>query len=232
MNLCPLQRVMALTSGIASRQLPILLQLTLARLGRPVCFSMMAKVCTMLLDAYSHTELISLVTPPGGESRLTLALKNYHLSKARTPSDLPSWLFSEEERRVRRDTYSSREERPMEMNVRAPRQSGLKSIYADAVSDTSMSDNGQRYRQGGSRSEPAGASSRFDPSTTQSKATSRLQAMRDARRPTVPVRENVASGRHVVSFDNGYEGQALRQQGETEMPRRVGLPRGPKQRLN
>ncbi|EKM55393.1 uncharacterized protein PHACADRAFT_255994 [Phanerochaete carnosa HHB-10118-sp] len=41
------------------------------------------------------------VTPPGEESRLTRAIKSYHIEKARQPSDLPDWLFSERERGVR-----------------------------------------------------------------------------------------------------------------------------------
>jgi hypothetical protein len=77
--------------------------------------------------------LISLVTPEGGESRLTQALKSYHLSKARTASDLPPWLFSEEERRVTRGSFTSREEeRSQQVDMRAPRQRGLRAIYAEA----------------------------------------------------------------------------------------------------
>lgn len=38
-------------------------------------------------------------TPPGEESRLTRALKAYHIDKARDPNDLPEWLFDEHERR-------------------------------------------------------------------------------------------------------------------------------------
>ncbi|KAI0807090.1 hypothetical protein C8Q74DRAFT_34223 [Fomes fomentarius] len=40
-------------------------------------------------------------TPVGGESRLTRALKAYHIDKARDPADLPEWLFDERERGVR-----------------------------------------------------------------------------------------------------------------------------------
>ncbi|KAI0374810.1 hypothetical protein BV20DRAFT_1010460 [Pilatotrama ljubarskyi] len=40
-------------------------------------------------------------TPVGGESRLTRAMKAYHIEKARDPSDLPEWLFDERERGVR-----------------------------------------------------------------------------------------------------------------------------------
>ncbi|KAK7693597.1 hypothetical protein QCA50_003166 [Cerrena zonata] len=39
-------------------------------------------------------------TPPGQESRLTRAMKEYHISKAREPSDLPGWLFEEKDRGV------------------------------------------------------------------------------------------------------------------------------------
>ena len=38
-------------------------------------------------------------TPFGQESRLTKAMKSYHLSKARNHSDLPDWLFTDTERR-------------------------------------------------------------------------------------------------------------------------------------
>ncbi|KAJ7285880.1 hypothetical protein C8J57DRAFT_1663184 [Mycena rebaudengoi] len=38
-------------------------------------------------------------TPAGQESRLTRAMKAYHVEKARDPSDLPAWLFDEQERR-------------------------------------------------------------------------------------------------------------------------------------
>ncbi|EAU88575.2 hypothetical protein CC1G_04281 [Coprinopsis cinerea okayama7 len=40
-------------------------------------------------------------TPLGAESRLTRAMKAYHLSKAQDLSDLPEWLFTEKERRSR-----------------------------------------------------------------------------------------------------------------------------------
>ncbi|KAI0637048.1 hypothetical protein C8Q77DRAFT_543039 [Trametes polyzona] len=40
-------------------------------------------------------------TPVGGESRLTRAMKAYHIDKARNPADLPEWLFDERERGVR-----------------------------------------------------------------------------------------------------------------------------------
>ncbi|KAI0082706.1 hypothetical protein K474DRAFT_15234 [Panus rudis PR-1116 ss-1] len=39
-------------------------------------------------------------TPPGQESRLTRAMKNYYLAKASDPSDLPEWLFEDRDRGV------------------------------------------------------------------------------------------------------------------------------------
>ncbi|KAF9451068.1 hypothetical protein P691DRAFT_808910 [Macrolepiota fuliginosa MF-IS2] len=49
------------------------------------------------------TNIVTLAgeeTPPGQESRLTQAMKAYHIAKAQDPSDLPEWLFDERERRV------------------------------------------------------------------------------------------------------------------------------------
>ncbi|KAH9901310.1 hypothetical protein C8Q73DRAFT_742891 [Cubamyces lactineus] len=57
-------------------------------------------------------------TPVGGESRLTRAMKAYHISKARDPSDLPEWLFDERERGVRSHLTSSNA--PPAVEDRAP----------------------------------------------------------------------------------------------------------------
>ncbi|KAJ3845222.1 hypothetical protein F5878DRAFT_693348 [Lentinula raphanica] len=43
-------------------------------------------------------------TPPGQESRLTRAMKAYHIEKARDPSELPAFLFAEHERQPRKRT--------------------------------------------------------------------------------------------------------------------------------
>ncbi|PIL23918.1 hypothetical protein GSI_13669 [Ganoderma sinense ZZ0214-1] len=43
-------------------------------------------------------------TPVGGESRLTRAMKAYHIEKARNPGDLPDSLFDERERGLRSRT--------------------------------------------------------------------------------------------------------------------------------
>jgi hypothetical protein len=46
--------------------------------------------------------------PPGQESHLTQAMRAYHLEKAKDPSDLPEWLFSEQERRPVRSRFAAR----------------------------------------------------------------------------------------------------------------------------
>jgi hypothetical protein len=48
---------------------------------------------------FFDTESNIPATPVGTESRLTRAMKSYHLSKAQTHRDLPDWLFTDKERR-------------------------------------------------------------------------------------------------------------------------------------
>eukprot|EP00753_Platysulcus_tardus_P022596 PLAT9796.1.p1 GENE.PLAT9796.1~~PLAT9796.1.p1 ORF type:complete len:401 (-),score=-143.07 PLAT9796.1:59-1261(-) len=155
-------------------------------------------------------------TPPGQESRLTRAMKAYHLEKARDPADLPEWLFSESERRPAR----ARRERPLERDqyeevaAAAPSRSrGLKDIYAAAAvsvpapARNDRSDSSMRGRYGGP-SQPA-----------PSKATDRLKAMRDAKRgATARAEDEVPMGREYRN-DPRAEGE--------RRPARVGLPSGP-----
>jgi len=171
------------------------------------------------------------VTPEGGESRLTKALKSYHLSKARTASDLPSWLFTEEERRVTRSSFSAREE-DRSAEVRPPRQRGLKAIYANADEEASppaRAPASSYLRERTSQSRFDDPEERYSPPAThQSKATSRLQAMRDARRPNAKVQQSPMQhevGRNDDNWDSGMHGSSQ------ELPlRRVGLPSGPRRR--
>jgi hypothetical protein len=172
---------------------------------------------------------------------LTRALKSYHLNKARSASELPPWLFSEEERRVSKSGFSSSHREDTETSEHVPRpfkRNGLKAIYADINAETSMSDNAPRYQN--ERRPVQAAHSRFDDpelrydlSATdghQSKATSRLQAMRDARRPTVRNPQESVVG-HAVDPNRDFSREVMRER--EEMPtRRVGLPMGPKQRRN
>ncbi|RPD66058.1 hypothetical protein L227DRAFT_569988 [Lentinus tigrinus ALCF2SS1-6] len=60
-------------------------------------------------------------TPVGEESRLTRAMKAYHIDKARDPADLPDWLFDERERGVR--SYQTSSSAPAKKAASAPRPS-------------------------------------------------------------------------------------------------------------
>jgi len=56
---------------------------------------------TVSVSKAIETNIVSYtgeVTPAGQESRLTRAMKEYHISKARDPSELPEWLFEERDR--------------------------------------------------------------------------------------------------------------------------------------
>ncbi|KAI0362010.1 hypothetical protein OH77DRAFT_1389509 [Trametes cingulata] len=75
-----------------------------------------SKAWSSNLPTYSGEE-----TPVGGESRLTRAMKAYHIEKARDPSDLPDWLFDERERGVRpRQTAAKPSTSTEEREERAP----------------------------------------------------------------------------------------------------------------
>ncbi|KAI0709113.1 hypothetical protein C8Q76DRAFT_625676 [Earliella scabrosa] len=66
-------------------------------------------------------------TPVGGESRLTRAMKAYHIDKARDPADLPDWLFDERERGVRSHQASTGapEKQKQKQAAQTPRPSEL-----------------------------------------------------------------------------------------------------------
>jgi hypothetical protein len=127
-------------------------------------------------------------TPPGEESRLTRALKAYHIEKARDSTDLPPWLFEEHERRPLggpgsrlryregsgEDDYNSR-------RVTAPPRSGgrsLRNIY-DAAATASMIPSRQQETHERSRGRLQDDAPVGPPP---SKANDRLKALRDARR--------------------------------------------------
>jgi len=159
-------------------------------------------------------------TPVGQESRLTRAMKAYHLEKARDPSDLPAWLFDEKERRRpapeqpsrsrRRDDYDDDYEVVEKTKTRAepPPSRGLRDIY-EAAAATSASTRSTR-----------GARSYADDSPQPSKATDRLKALRDAKRGAVnPTTQDEERGRDAP--------RAEREPEATPARRRVGLPSGP-----
>ncbi|KAI0064622.1 hypothetical protein BV25DRAFT_270251 [Artomyces pyxidatus] len=181
-------------------------------------------------------------TPPGQESRLTRAMKAYHLEKARDPSDLPEWLFEEHERRGgrpsttrRRDDYED-DYADDRSTPPAPRSRGLKDIYEKAAASSSSS----AY----TRSEPdtrgrSRQTSVDDTSATPSKANDRLKALRDAKRGVV--QRNASLGPEEPSGGGRERGREDREveRGTAEPrrpPPRQGLPTrpgrsGPQQRF-
>lgn len=118
-----------------------------------------------------------------GDSELTRILKSYHISKARDRSDLPDWLFTEQERKPVRNngTGEDRRQRAWETASEAgvytaPRGRGFRDIY-----DSVDTDNHGRDMSTQRRLEAA----------SNSKATDRLKAIRDAKRQAAtPLRES------------------------------------------
>ncbi|KAJ7097966.1 hypothetical protein B0H15DRAFT_945517 [Mycena belliarum] len=153
-------------------------------------------------------------TPAGQESRLTRAMKAYHVEKARDPSDLPAWLFDEKERRRavpepsrsrRRDDDDDDYKRVEKPRAEAPQSRGLRDIYEAAASSQSAPS---------IRSTRAPRSHADDIPPQPSKATDRLRALRDAKRTVVaPHDEREEPRREERAPEAGR--------------RRVGLPSGP-----
>jgi len=166
-------------------------------------------------------------TPPGQESRLTRAMKAYHLEKANHPSDLPNWLFNERERGVKgstrgrtgdADTRAESPEIPEAPPMTQP--SGLRAIYASAVPAEVQRNRGYEPTRYG------------DEGITPSKAANRLKAMREPKRGRVNPRDEVAARaaveeRAVVSDGNGDGKPLVGNPIASNRVPRVGLPSGP-----
>ncbi|KAF4576536.1 hypothetical protein EYR36_004514 [Pleurotus pulmonarius] len=163
-------------------------------------------------------------TPPGQESRLLRGMKAYHLAKARDPSDLPSWLFEPHERgRFRReDRQGGDEEDPTpraSSYKEPPKARSLRDVYEAAAATSSPT---PRTIRG-----PDGNEAR------PSRATDRLQAMRQARRGVVGGDNPDASamGGPVRSPQGSVDGRGnvTSDDGERRVPR-MGLPSRPARR--
>ncbi|KAH9484297.1 hypothetical protein JR316_0003778 [Psilocybe cubensis] len=66
-----------------------------------------------------------------GETQLTRVMRAYHLAKARTPSELPAWLFSEKERGQGGLLRSDRTALPDDSQVREQTQRRNRPAYGD-----------------------------------------------------------------------------------------------------
>jgi hypothetical protein len=142
-------------------------------------------------------------TPLGEDSRLTKAMKAYHIEKAEDSSDLPEWLFSSSERKSRQAPRPSRarttnEEPPAAVPRRAP-----------PFPEPSVSLRGQQSFASESQANVVSTP----------KGTDRLKALRDARRaPQV-----------ATSAPTSYEEQP-RIAPAPPPAQRVGLPSRPQRR--
>ncbi|KAI9064356.1 hypothetical protein FKP32DRAFT_1570275 [Trametes sanguinea] len=118
-------------------------------------------------------------TPVGGESRLTRAMKAYHIEKARNPAELPDWLFDERERGVRSHQTSAK---PSAQEERAPPQQAPSQLSRSVT--TSRRDEPQlpaRPMRGPTLADRRAA---VDTGSEEhvTKSMARLRALRDAKR--------------------------------------------------
>lgn len=174
-------------------------------------------------------------TPPGGETRLTRVLKEYYIQRARSPLDLPHWLFEEHERMpttarrpqrddgtLRRGRYEEGEYEQESAPTPAPR-GALRDIYDRAAS--------QPIRTAPilNRSTPTSHGYESSPATTESKATSRLRALRDAKRAQGAGAAAISrSNRYDEEYnDGGRRSMEPASDSERRGPARTGLPGRP-----
>jgi len=166
-------------------------------------------------------------TPPGKESRLTQAMKAYHLEKARDPSDLPEWLFESHERQpVGRSRLASSQHTPQddsyEESTPTPSSRGLRDIY-EAAAAPRTSGNADRPTRNRFPDEPAAPS----------KATNRLKAIRDAKRQNAYVDTDPSVRSTSVNSDGRDAGdgkrwdRAVAEVYDARPAPRVGLPSRP-----
>jgi hypothetical protein len=160
--------------------------------------------------------MVTSATPPGEESRITRILKAYHMDKASNPSDLPDWLFSEQERfpgrarpAVERDVYEQPSDRPA-ASATQPAQRGY-----------SLRENHQSAPAPEPRAQPTRSYTYDDEGAAPSRATNRLKAMREAKRQAT-VAPSARDGRYQESNSNpAWEGAP------EPRTQRGGLPAGP-----
>jgi hypothetical protein len=181
-------------------------------------------------------------TPPGHESRLTKAMKAYHLEKARDPSDLPEWLFDESERYPGRRARTGRDDvgRYAEEAPEAPRGRGFRDIYDAAASKSAPR---ARSTPRGYEAGPAPRSRDYSPPRSSmkdayaddaggTKASNRLKAMRDAKRQAAARNAGASVGRVEDELGGSRAGRGrMSDAGSSSAPAppraRVGLPSGP-----
>ncbi|KAJ3847364.1 hypothetical protein EV368DRAFT_87815 [Lentinula lateritia] len=146
-------------------------------------------------------------TPPGQESRLTRAMKAYHIEKARDPSELPAFLFAEHERQPRKRPLRVEEQQVAPHNVR----SGRGREEGSGVRNRKVPESASTLDRSINRS--TALNNNMELSKQSQTGTDRLKALREARR----TQTTTASDFHVTTA-----------QAAPQPPRpRVGLPSTP-----
>lgn len=131
--------------------------------------SNVASVLTVSVSKAWSTNISALSgeeTPPGQESRLTRAMKAYHIAHAQSPSDLPDWLFDERERRV-----PSRSSKSDDSSAQS-QQNNIRQSAASSEQLTSAS--GEQQTSGS-------VSTKSVSTRSQLRGTDRLKAMRETK---------------------------------------------------
>ncbi|KAJ3733043.1 hypothetical protein DFJ43DRAFT_1223636 [Lentinula guzmanii] len=113
-------------------------------------------------------------TPPGQESRLTRAMKAYHIDKARDPTELPEFLFAEHERQPRKRAEVKREVTPRNVGGTRGRtqESGARIHGASEVA----------FTLDRSINQSTAPNNNTEPLKQTQKGTDRLKALREAKR--------------------------------------------------
>lgn len=147
-------------------------------------------------------------------------MRAYHLGRARSPTDLPPWLFTERERGVAQNAWTTSSQGEYEdrflpdRDPEIPQRGGLRDVYDRAASSSSvpsmtLNSAAEHGDRGGSR------------------AANRLKAIRDAKRSAITASEPAQS-----HSEDGYRNMTTsgieQPGGEASGPqRRVGLPARP-----
>ena len=173
----------------------------------------------------------------GEESHLTKVLKAYYISKARSVTDLPEWLFSESERRQPQSQASGSRDPQTGSRVFRPTQDsspseepspqrserrGLRDIYDAAASKESSVTSGRQERY---RNNASGGGLRQQEEKGGTKAENRLRALRDAKRAATTA--GLAS-RNVTSLEETRPAEKEGRPNYNDSPRRELLQSAPK----
>ena len=190
---------------------------------------------SIFVDAPNSNSDVALAeTPPGGETYITRTLKAYYIERARAPTDLPPWLFEEHERRPQAARPSARDQErndDRDRDTAGGQRNNMASSpnrgrnYHDEYDYEEQQPPPQArrgalrdiYESAAASNQPRAPAERLLPPSSYrddsnnknlSRATSRLQAMRDAKRlqPTSTGTPAGGGARYGDESDDGGRG--------------------------